>query len=854
MSARPGPIRSEIAYDKRNSEKGEGLAGKRKIVSVCDYDAVIVFSRRHNLKPGVRSSAKYSAKAFMNTLLGIKVIKQKSGPVKELTFVNESRRILKTDRCFCNEDGSENSKLKKLELQYQKTEDTVERDQLQAQKLEEMKRCLMKEYMALNNNSDEPCQRLVYEEMMAKTIAKRMQLACGLDMKMRLTVDKDEIIMVVKADNADLRIEAERTHYKVQTHNQPFLPDTGGMMTASHAAAPKFNSKFRQLHPQRYAQARTMLQDRCDHEEVAPYMDPGLFRMNKQPELLKAVTRMGHSEKAYSRFSGSASHHHGRFGGGEYFAPYHEFDHEVHHQPFYRHYSNKAGELSEFREVDRIRLTRSMIARHINILAMKYSKVSQDIFALHDPTILEELRRTWLFNWNINTFFRDTPLEARFSHRQPLLQLRDYFGEKVALYFAWLEDYTAALRLPSLYGVLLMGLELTWAEGRRSAAVRWLGFWYTWYLMYWASDMCESWKRKNAMLNLWWGTMDYLKNEKERPQFHGVVRYHKHNDIKVLQHRSLKMYHRGIMQSCFIIFVVVILFCIGVGMVLEGKRRMIEAEIPFAGPIAGAANAAIITLGNEVGLIMGRLLVTRENHRTQRMYENMYNTYTFSLRFCVSYAVVLYIIFVKKWYEGACVNDDCMSEARMALASTLIVLVTGQNTWEALKPTIYSRLRLLVEDGFNLRHMMEGEAKMEQVEIECKYEPYEEKESMKDYAGGIYIGLVLYIRKWDWALRHHKALSYCTRTVRVLYAYCTRTVRVLYAYCTLTVLPIYSHCTPIVLPLYSHCNPLYSHCTLTVPSPYSHCTLTVCRASDSVRLRGFIFTGLPVYTADRLCI
>jgi hypothetical protein len=333
---------------------------------------------------------------------------------------------------------------------------------LQAKKLEEMKRCLLKEYKALNNGSDEPCQRLVYEEMMAKTIAKRMQLACGLDTKMRLTVDKDEIIMVVKADNEDLRVEAERTQYKVQTHNQPFLPETqnGGFVASSHRDAPKFNSKFRQLHPKSFALAKKMVQERCDHTREAPFVDPGLFRMNKQPEILRAITRMGHSEK----IRGS----HGRFGGGEYFAPYHEFDHELHHQPFYRHYVNKGGELSEFREVDRIRLTRSMIARHINILAMKYSKVSQDIFALHDPAMLGELRRTWLFNWNINTFFRGTPLEARYSHRQPLLKLRNYFGEKVALYFAWLEDYTQALRLPSLFGAILMLLDVLAIDGDQS--------------------------------------------------------------------------------------------------------------------------------------------------------------------------------------------------------------------------------------------------------------------------------------------------------------------------------------------------------------------------------------------------
>ncbi|XP_046403150.1 anoctamin-1-like [Ischnura elegans] len=40
-----------------------------------------------------------------------------------------------------------------------------------------------------------------------------------------------------------------------------------------------------------------------------------------------------------------------------------------------------------------------------------------------------------------------------FRHNQPLDEIRDYFGEEVALYFAWLGTYTESLMLPALVGI-----------------------------------------------------------------------------------------------------------------------------------------------------------------------------------------------------------------------------------------------------------------------------------------------------------------------------------------------------------------------------------------------------------------
>lgn len=45
------------------------------------------------------------------------------------------------------------------------------------------------------------------------------------------------------------------------------------------------------------------------------------------------------------------------------------------YQPFYRHYTLPNGEVSEFRQVDRIRLVNKLVGRHVNLMSMKSAGV-----------------------------------------------------------------------------------------------------------------------------------------------------------------------------------------------------------------------------------------------------------------------------------------------------------------------------------------------------------------------------------------------------------------------------------------------------------------------------------------------
>ncbi|KAG8229744.1 hypothetical protein J437_LFUL007919 [Ladona fulva] len=114
--------------------------------------------------------------------------------------------------------------------------------------------------------------------------------------------------------------------------------------------------------------------------------------------------------------------------------------------------------------------------------------VSQ-VFPLHEPPILEKLQKTW-----VRAFFQ----------KQPLDSICDYFGVKIAMYFAWLGHYTTALIVPAVVGFVFW-VGFCGAD----QALEDVGFvLFSFFNVLWASIYLEAWKRYSAELAYRWGTLD----------------------------------------------------------------------------------------------------------------------------------------------------------------------------------------------------------------------------------------------------------------------------------------------------------------------------------------------------------
>ena len=124
-------------------------------------------------------------------------------------------------------------------------------------------------------------------------------------------------------------------------------------------------------------------------------------------------------------------------------------------------------------------------------------------FPLHDPSIRNCLIEKWLKTWN--------PLEI------PLYEIKEYFGEKIALYIALRGHYTTWVLLPACLG---MPLQIAILAGSVPLTSPFLAV-YALTLALWATGMVEFWKRKEKSLALSWGTIGYEKREIVRSEYQG---------------------------------------------------------------------------------------------------------------------------------------------------------------------------------------------------------------------------------------------------------------------------------------------------------------------------------------------
>ncbi|NXD46286.1 ANO8 protein, partial [Copsychus sechellarum] len=132
--------------------------------------------------------------------------------------------------------------------------------------------------------------------------------------------------------------------------------------------------------------------------------------------------------------------------------------------------------------------------------------VIQQLFPLHEQRILRRLMRSWV----------QAVCEA-----QPLDEICDYFGVKIAMYFAWLGFYTSAMLYPAVFGSLLYGFTHSDQTSQDISCVV-----FAIFNVIWATLFLEEWKRRGAEFAYKWGTLDTPAEslEEPRPQFRGTKR------------------------------------------------------------------------------------------------------------------------------------------------------------------------------------------------------------------------------------------------------------------------------------------------------------------------------------------
>ncbi|XP_046676010.1 anoctamin-10 isoform X2 [Homalodisca vitripennis] len=278
----------------------------------------------------------------------------------------------------------------------------------------------------------------------------------------------------------------------------------------------------------------------------------------------------------------------------------------------------------------------------------------QQLFPLHDEDVLRKLGHKWYLS-----LFK----------KQPFEEIREYFGESIALYFQFLGYYTYALIVPMVLGFLQLCL------APENIAL------FCIINVLWASVFMELWRMKCSELAFVWGTIGMASSlDEPRPNYNGVMGVdHVTGRLQPQCPRwktQLKMYTVSIplVILCMILAFFVMLISFWVEEQLRGSPDC--PQWLYLAP--SVAYAALIYLMNMVYRRFANNLTEWENHRTQSQFDRHRVTKLVLFEFVNNFMSLFYIAFI---YQD-------MDMLRSQLATLLIISQAINNFQEALLPLI----------------------------------------------------------------------------------------------------------------------------------------------------------------------
>ena len=377
------------------------------------------------------------------------------------------------------------------------------------------------------------------------------------------------------------------------------------------------------------------------------------------------------------------------------------------------HAKNKDGTVNKdafFTPAERNRLTNFILSRtpygpdpdDFGMKHLKYKGALTDGYPLHDGNTTEDYtqppqnyRQKLQIDW---------ARTGRILKYQPISAIRNYFGEKIALYFAWIGVYTSFL-LPAaifglfcfIYGISNISSDIPTIDTCNSVQTNGSYLFYMcpicnkycpYYLLnttcfyaklsrafdnnstilfsifmsVWATLFLEFWKRKQITLAYNWHAMDF-EEEEERPR----PEYKLKTDIKRVNQvnkktepamSSARKYLRLVGAYSVVAVFLCILLATVTGVIIyravaayflsSSSSAIIKARYTM---IVSATAATInLIFINILKLLYGRVadkLTDWENPRTRTDYEDSFTLKMFWFQFANTYASIFYVAFFK---------------------------------------------------------------------------------------------------------------------------------------------------------------------------------------------------------------
>jgi hypothetical protein len=586
-----------------------------------------------------------------------------------------------------------------------------------------------------------------YSTLIRNIVQTKLSLHIGLKAKLLLSKDGRYIYMLVSADEQDLANEAQRTNYNLQleiaaSDIQSIEPCDEKMRLLRLLKKPKYiHAKLKEMSGVfKNATFEREEEDEIEEELYEPegvsaeawdnyrdFLDLVKQGMNalkasevsddKKYSYFHAVIKNAVSQVNERRPAGTLYNLWDRLEIQGYIGAYSNFvkrmdrakkvDTVAHYWRTYP--QSPEGDRSIFRKVDRLKLTYTMILSQIDLHKLDTLDLIVTHFPLHNQTDLvgyniqavpqqidsslhqvvmtTEVSRGVLSTWRTNDV-----MEA------PITDIRNYFGEKVALYFWFLYSYTRWLVILGVVGLVISIVGLHDLDRVQS---NYLHIAFCLCTVVWSTAFMVRWRQHQVIKSVEWGQIDFEEDETTRPQFQGETQRSPVTDandsLQTDRAARLKYVLLGIVITnativCGGVLVYVLLYL----RLLAMERKMfVIYDYDCAADLFGLLTAVQIEVFNFLYYKVSVRLTDLENYKTQSQYENSLIIKTYLFEFFNSYNSIIYIAFFKSQVEGCLLveddqgnlKEDCMYELRTQLAWIFIIHVL-MNLFNTLRPLV----------------------------------------------------------------------------------------------------------------------------------------------------------------------
>ncbi|KAM3821981.1 anoctamin-10 isoform 1-T2 [Vipera latastei] len=328
------------------------------------------------------------------------------------------------------------------------------------------------------------------------------------------------------------------------------------------------------------------------------------------------------------------------------------------------------------------------------------SGILLQVFPLHDPDHLKKLGKIWY-----------EQLKIRY---QPLDEIRCYFGETLAFYFAFLEYITFALIPMAVIGIPYYVFD--WEDYDKYVL-------FAAFNLLWSTVILELWKRSCAVMAYRWGTLMMKRQfEEPRPGFHGVLGINpvtgREEPIYSSFKRQLRIYFVSVPFVCLCLCLSLQIMMIYFDLEFQARLYYEENQNELSALILYMPSiiyAVVIEILNRIYRYAAEFLTSWENHRLESSYQNHLILKVLVFNFLNCFASLFYIAFI--------LVD--MKLLRQSLATLLITSqVLNQFVEAALPYWLQKRRNKTVEKKVKALEIDTDMSLFEQVNLEKGMDTY----------------------------------------------------------------------------------------------------------------------------------